>query len=195
MIDGSEPSNTCTAIFKSCVSLFSCINPARWSNSHEQQRTRSDSAGKRLPGGEMSRRHAGHPVRTPGWQTYFHLRRPNAAGRRGDVDKDRPLSGDDEPPDPTWANDRRLGPDATPKGGRTFDRHNSVSATGSEASHLGQLIRKRLAGREVILPEHSGRLAPILRKPVKTDQSCRTGRTAGQSQFLVASPVTSWHHI
>src|SRR6218665_560508 len=116
MIDGSEPSNTCTAIFKSCVSLFSCINPARWSNSHEQQRTRSDSAGKRLPCGEMSRRHAGHPVRTPGWQTYFHLRRPNAREGGGDVDKDRPLSGDDEPPDPTWANDRRLGPDATPRG-------------------------------------------------------------------------------
>src|SRR6218665_3747571 len=34
----------------------------------------------------------------------------------GDADKDRPLSGDDEPPDPTWANDRRLGPDATPRG-------------------------------------------------------------------------------
>src|SRR6218665_296232 len=84
----------------------------------------------------------------------------------GDVDKDRPLSGDDEPPDPTWANDRRLGPDATTRGGRTFDRHNSVSATGSEDSHLGQLIRKRLAGREVILPEHSGRLAPLLRKTI-----------------------------
>src|SRR6218665_788846 len=29
------------------------------------------------------------------------------------------------------------------KGGRTFDRHNGVSAEGSESSHLGQLIRKR----------------------------------------------------
>src|SRR6218665_2720278 len=70
-----------------------------------------------------------------------------------------------------------------------------VSATGSEGSHLGQLIRKRLAGREVILPEHSGRLAPILGKTVKPDQSCWTGRTAGQSQLFVASPVTSWRHI
>src|SRR6218665_2570301 len=58
------------------------------------------------------------------------------------------------------------------QGSRAFDRHSSVSATGSEGSHLGQLIRKRLAGREVILPEQSGRLAPILRKTVKPDQSC-----------------------
>src|SRR6218665_1554733 len=81
------------------------------------------------------------------------------------------------------------------QGGRAFDWHNRVSATGSEGSHLGQLIRKRLAGREVIHPEHSGRLAPILRKTVKPDQSCWTGRTAGQSHLCVASPVTSWHHI
>src|SRR6218665_2066346 len=54
------------------------------------------------------------------------------------------------------------------QGGRAFDWNNSVRATGSEGSHLGQLIRKRLAGREMILPEHSGRLAPILRKTVKT---------------------------
>src|SRR6218665_2528218 len=77
------------------------------------------------------------------------------------------------------------------QGGRAFDRHNSVSATGSEGRHLGQLIKKRLAGREVILPEHSGRLAPLLRKTVKPDQSCWTGRTAGQLQLFVASPVTS----
>src|SRR6218665_2880475 len=50
------------------------------------------------------------------------------------------------------------------QGGRAFDWHNSVSATGSEGRHLGQLIKKRLAGREVILPEHSGRLALLLRK-------------------------------
>src|SRR6218665_1314850 len=44
----------------------------------------------------------------------------------------------------------RLGPTTVgldrmrPLGGRTFDRHNSVSATGSEGRHLGQLIKKRL---------------------------------------------------
>src|SRR6218665_63909 len=81
------------------------------------------------------------------------------------------------------------------QGGRAFDWHNSVSATGSEGSNLGQLIRKRLAGREVILPEHSGRLAPILRKTVKPDQWGWTGSVAGQSQLAAASPVTSWRHI
>src|SRR6218665_1858104 len=50
------------------------------------------------------------------------------------------------------------------QGGRTVDRNNSVSGTGSEGSHLGHLIRKRRAGREVIPPEHSGRLPPIPRK-------------------------------
>src|SRR6218665_1402243 len=95
----------------------------------------------------------------------------------------------------------RLGPTnaswtgCDPKGSRTFDRQRSISATGCEGSHLEQKIRDRLVGQEVILPEHSGRLAHIRRKTVKPDQWGWTGRTAGQPRLCAASPVTSWRHI
>src|SRR6218665_202007 len=82
-----------------------------------------------------------------------------------------------------------------PKGSRSFDPKESVSATRCEGSHLEQKIKDSLAGREAILPEHSDRLAHYRRKTVKPYQWRWTGRTARQSQLYVASPVAPWRHI